>query len=176
MWRLWSCFCNLWRLFQMCIGGSFTSSKITKWVAEFFWHFMQGYGEPISQPLGTIKVKIGKIGMSRARYIYTAIYCIFIVNFLPCWSPKSLLMKYFRVGLLMGYSVNLTQGKLEFLHYGIWSPRTSQYVNLAPILQSIVHRCGASGSMRACHAAGPGSIPGRERFPGWGFFGVFPHL
>ena len=28
-----------------------------------------------------------------------------------------------------------------------------------------VHRCGASGSMRACHAAGPGSIPGRDRFP-----------
>ena len=39
-----------------------------------------------------------------------------------------------------------------------------------------VHRCGASGSMRACHAAGPGSIPGRDKFPGWGFFGVFPHL
>ena len=30
--------------------------------------------------------------------------------------------------------------------------------------------------MRACHAAGPGSIPGRDRFPEWGFFGVFPHL
>ena len=29
-----------------------------------------------------------------------------------------------------------------------------------------VHRCEASGSMRACHAAGPGSIPGRDRFPG----------
>ena len=40
----------------------------------------------------------------------------------------------------------------------------------------IVHRCGASGGMRACHAAGPGSIPGRDKFPGWGFFGVFPHL
>ena len=39
-----------------------------------------------------------------------------------------------------------------------------------------VHRCGTSGSMRACHAAGPGSIPGREKFPGWGFFGVFPHM
>ena len=39
-----------------------------------------------------------------------------------------------------------------------------------------VNRCGASGSMRACHAAGPDSIPGRDRFPGWGFFGVFPHL
>ena len=24
---------------------------------------------------------------------------------------------------------------------------------------------GASGSMRGCHAAGPGSIPGRDRFP-----------
>ena len=23
--------------------------------------------------------------------------------------------------------------------------------------------------MRACHAAGPGSIPGRDKFPGWGF-------
>ena len=29
-----------------------------------------------------------------------------------------------------------------------------------------IHRCGASGSMRACHAAGPGSILGRDRFPG----------
>ena len=34
----------------------------------------------------------------------------------------------------------------------------------------IVHRCGASGSMRACHAVGPGSIPSRDRFSGWGFF------
>ena len=40
----------------------------------------------------------------------------------------------------------------------------------------LVHRCGPAGSMRACHAAGPGSIPGRDKFPGWGFFGVFPHL
>ena len=28
-----------------------------------------------------------------------------------------------------------------------------------------VHRCGPGGSMRACHTAGPGSIPGRDRFP-----------
>ena len=32
-----------------------------------------------------------------------------------------------------------------------------------------VHRCRTGGSMRACHAAGPGSIPGRDKFPGWGF-------
>ena len=31
---------------------------------------------------------------------------------------------------------------------------------------SFVHRCGACGNMRACHAAGPGSIPGRDKFPG----------
>ena len=37
-----------------------------------------------------------------------------------------------------------------------------------------IHRCWPGGSMRACHAAGPGSIPGREKFPGWGFFGVIP--
>ena len=37
----------------------------------------------------------------------------------------------------------------------------------------IVHRCGASGSMRACHAAGPGSFPGRDKFRGWGYFRGF---
>ena len=35
----------------------------------------------------------------------------------------------------------------------------------------VVHRCGPGGSKRACHAAGPGSIPGRDKFPGWGFSG-----
>ena len=29
----------------------------------------------------------------------------------------------------------------------------------------IVYRCGGGGSMRACHAAGLGSILDRERFP-----------
>ena len=37
----------------------------------------------------------------------------------------------------------------------------------------IVHRCGTGGSMHACHAAGPGSIPGRDKFPGWVFSGFF---
>ena len=45
-----------------------------------------------------------------------------------------------------------------------------RYYHTSPHL---VHRCGASGCMRACHAAGPGSIPGRDRFPGWGFFRGF---
>ena len=30
--------------------------------------------------------------------------------------------------------------------------------------------------LRVCHAAGPGSILGRDMFPRWGIFGVFPHL
>ena len=29
-----------------------------------------------------------------------------------------------------------------------------------------VHRCGLGGSLRACDVAGPGSIPGRDKFPG----------
>ena len=33
--------------------------------------------------------------------------------------------------------------------------------------QSSAHRCGQGGSMRACHAAGPSSIPGRDKFPGF---------
>ena len=36
-----------------------------------------------------------------------------------------------------------------------------------------IHRYGASGSMHACHAAGPGSISGWDKFPGWGFFRGF---
>ena len=35
-----------------------------------------------------------------------------------------------------------------------------------------VHRCGTGGRICACHAAGPDSIPGRDKFPGWGFFRV----
>ena len=34
------------------------------------------------------------------------------------------------------------------------------------VYSTIVHRCGASGSMRACHVSGPVSVPGRDRFPG----------
>ena len=35
----------------------------------------------------------------------------------------------------------------------------------------MVYRFGASGSMRACPAAGPGSIPGRDKFEVFsGFF------
>ena len=49
----------------------------------------------------------------------------------------------------------------------------SQYILFLRQMLIMVHRCGASGSMRVCHAAGPGSIPGRDRFPGWGFFRGF---
>ena len=37
----------------------------------------------------------------------------------------------------------------------------------------LTYGCGTGGSMRACHAAGKGSIPGRDKFPGWGFFSGF---
>ena len=36
----------------------------------------------------------------------------------------------------------------------------------APLTIFKVHRCGTSGSMRACHAAGLGSFPGWDKFPG----------
>ena len=39
-----------------------------------------------------------------------------------------------------------------------------------------VHRCGTGCCMRTSHAAGQGSIPGRDKFPGRDFFGGFPHL
>ena len=32
------------------------------------------------------------------------------------------------------------------------------------VLLQNVHRCGTGGRMRACRAAGPGSIPGRDKF------------
>ena len=32
-----------------------------------------------------------------------------------------------------------------------------------------VYRCGPGGSMHVCHIAGPGSNPGRDKFPGWDF-------
>ena len=43
---------------------------------------------------------------------------------------------------------------------------------VAPFLSWSQYR-GAGGSMCACHAAGPGSIPDRDKFFGWGFFRGF---
>ena len=34
----------------------------------------------------------------------------------------------------------------------------------------LVHHYGAGGSMHTCHATGPASIPGQNKFPGRGFF------
>ena len=34
------------------------------------------------------------------------------------------------------------------------------------IYKENVNRCGTGGNMRACYAGGPGSIPGRDMFPG----------
>ena len=48
------------------------------------------------------------------------------------------------------------------------------YVNSSTTIE--VHCCGTSGSMHACHEVGLGSIPIRDKLPGWGCFGVFPHL
>ena len=45
----------------------------------------------------------------------------------------------------------------------------SGYQNISDSVQ----RCGPGGSMCTCHAAGPGSIPSRDKFPGWGFFRGF---
>ena len=61
------------------------------------------------------------------------------------------------VWLTMTYSFNILRYFYTFIHF------------LFNITNFIVHRCGASGSMRACHAAGPGSIPGKDKFPGLGF-------
>ena len=38
---------------------------------------------------------------------------------------------------------------------------------------SPVFKSTAVEQVRVCQAAGPGSIPGRDKFPGWRFFGVF---
>ena len=46
-------------------------------------------------------------------------------------------------------------------------------MRLRSLHQIQFHRCGPGGSMRACHAAGPGSIPGKDKFPGWGLFSGF---
>ena len=36
-----------------------------------------------------------------------------------------------------------------------------------------IRLCGAGGSMHVFHGEGPRSIPGQDKFPGWGFFRGF---
>ena len=43
---------------------------------------------------------------------------------------------------------------------------TATTMTIITIMSTTIHCCGAGGSMRACHAAGPGSIPGWDKFPG----------
>ena len=53
-------------------------------------------------------------------------------------------------------------------HYFLSNPCSYKQaidINLSCIIVR-VHRCGSGSSMLACHAAGPGSIPVRDRFPG----------
>ena len=77
---------------------------------------------------------------------------------------------------------SIIQSLLNFTHTNhiLWISDKSGQENVNDrILNCTIcehNSCGASDSMRVCHAAGPGSIPGRDKFPGWGFFGVFPHL
>ena len=52
----------------------------------------------------------------------------------------------------------------DYYYYYYYYQYYYHYIIIIIII--IVHRCGANGSMRACHEAGPGSIPGRDRFPG----------
>ena len=51
-----------------------------------------------------------------------------------------------------------------------WSPefdsRYCQGGQMCWAMSGFVHRCGIGSSMRACQAAGSGSIPGRDKFPG----------
>ena len=47
-----------------------------------------------------------------------------------------------------------------------------EHINSKFIFFELCHYCIGS-SMRTCHAAGPGSIPGRDKFPVWGFFRGF---
>ena len=71
------------------------------------------------------------------------------------------------------------EGILRMEDAGTWKKRdtNSQDSNITYILirprpyspelfNKKAHRCGPGGSMLACHAAGPGSIPGRDKFPG----------
>ena len=52
---------------------------------------------------------------------------------------------------------------IRMLHY---TNNNNNNNNNKIIIVLLVHGCGTGGSMRACQAAGPGSIPGWDRFSG----------
>ena len=42
----------------------------------------------------------------------------------------------------------------------------NQVNTITLMTKNIIHRCVPGGSMCTCHAAGPGLIPGQDKFPG----------
>ena len=69
--------------------------------------------------------------------------------------------------------ISLTTFSQDFTKYGppLFVPASWSWCYMVSFASDDlqVHFCGPGGSMRACHAVGPGSIPGRDKFPGWGF-------
>ena len=64
-----------------------------------------------------------------------------------------------------GNCLNVTKNQLMTKIYN-FSVTENQWKFQEAALFPNVHLCGPGGSMRASHAAGPGSIPGRDKFPG----------
>ena len=91
-------------------------------------------------------------------------------------------MKGISIGLLAQWGKDLTYYLTPFfclVNWDMYYPGSAcRGTDLPPdrilhIQCQNVHHCGAGGSMRACHIAGPSSIPGFDKFPEWVFFWDF---
>ena len=99
--------------------------------------------------------------------------CLFLFSLPPSNSVSSLVFCSRTSVLYVSTNLNI------FINLYNWG--AAEQKGTCPLVHKanhkiVVHRCEPGVSMLACHAAGPSSILGRDKFPGWGFFGVSPHL
>ena len=145
--------------FFTCVSLSFPQSKqLLVLLLVFSW-----------KPL-----KLCNMFLSGVRSVMSTFFNFFLYRIIHCGLRlfQLLLPPPLRIFLILSLCFSLLssfQTAPVFLLGFSWKPL--KLYNL--LLSGIVHRCGPGGSMRACHVADPGSIPGRDKFPGWGFFGVF---
>ena len=130
---------------------------------SFLGEFFSGFSSPVRQMSGNFRP-------TWFSEYHLAIIIILLISALLEWMNKWMVSSFMFVLSRRRPRHWADHSSGDVLHSLCGQKK---YVYDPELIPSAVHRCGESGSMRACHAVGPGSIPGRDRFPGWGFFGVF---
>ena len=124
-----------------------------------FWRYMR-YMLAVWSSTGDVDTNIrsrGRVASPKLGSYYAVAHLHCVLSIGAVFAIIAGFIQWYQ--LFTGLSINPKWLKAQFLITFSSLPKDSPVLILLE-----VHRCGPGGSTRACHAAGPGSIPDRDRF------------